>query len=108
MIVKRQAETLVYRGNEPPTLKLLAEAILSVRARAPLGQDQTITGHLSPEDWGWFLEDQLARESLLIQPSENAIYFLGARLHATSEMAPGQYEIRGHIATQEETLCSVH
>jgi hypothetical protein len=46
MMVLRKAETLVYQGTEPPTLKLLAEAILSVRARAPLGQDQTITAHV--------------------------------------------------------------
>jgi hypothetical protein len=108
MMVLRKAETLVYQGTEPPTLKLLAEAILSVRARAPLGQDQTITAHVSPEDWGWFLEDQLARESLLVQPSENAVYFLGARLHATSEMQPGKYEVRADFTTQEEPLCSVH
>ena len=108
MMVRRQAETLVYQGTEPPTLKLLAEAILSVRARAPLGQDQTITAHLSPEDGIWFVEDQLARESLLVRPSDNAVYFLGVQLHTTSEMPPGRYEIRAHIVTKEETLCSAH
>lgn len=108
MMVRRKAETLVYQGNEPPTLKLLAEAILSVRARAPLGQDQTITAHLSPEDAIWFIEDQLARESLLVQAHSSKVFFLGVQIHTTTEMPSARYEVRAHIVTTEETLCSAH
>jgi len=96
----RHQEQIVYRKKAYPTINTLADGIMAIRARAPLGRDQLTTAHLNPDDAMSLLADSMAVDSLLLRANET-VWLLGAQLHTDSSIPTGTFEIRAHLITKE-------
>lgn len=99
-LITRHIEQLVYRCPKHPSIDTLAEAIMAIRARAPLGREQHTTGHMHPDDARALLTDALERDSLLLR-ADDTVWLLGAELHTDTTITPGTFEIRAHLIKQE-------